>query len=138
MASFVLTDAEFVWNAVDLSDHVKKITVHYSREEKDATGMGNAGRVRKAGLYDWSWDIEAFNDEAAANMMATLFPDLGVQRAVKTRAIKGTAISATNPQYRGNGMIFELPVLGDSVGDMATTTFTIKGSDGVALTRNAS
>ncbi|HEV8642170.1 MAG TPA: radical SAM protein [Methylomirabilota bacterium] len=136
MASIVLTDAFVSINAVDYSDHVKQVTLNFSAELQDSTAMGNTSRARKGGLKDWSMDIDFFNDWAAAQIDVNLFPLVGVQTAIKARSSKTAAISATNPEYRGNGIIDSYPPLSDAVGTMATTKVTIKGSDGVALTRN--
>lgn len=137
MASFVLTNARVEINAVDLSDHCKSVKVSYSKELKEATAMGDAGQRRLAGLADWSMEFEFYNDQVAGKTEPTFFPLVGVQTAVKVRAVNA-AISATNVEYRGNGMIPELPVLQDGVGDVAMMSVKMLGSDGVALTRNTS
>lgn len=135
MASFVLTDARVEINAVNLSPRVKGVTISYSKEIVEATAMGDTGRRRKAGLADWSADIEFYDDEAASQTMATLFGIVGTEVALKVRATSA-AVSATNPEYRGSGMIESLPVLAGDVGAMAMTAIRMVGSDGVAMTRN--
>ncbi len=136
MAQEVLTDAFVSVNAVDLSDHVKQVTINYSKEILDATAMGDTGRRRLSGLADWSADIEFYQDYAASKVDATLQPLVGVQTAIKIRKSKTGAISATNPEYQGNGMLESLPVVSGSVGEVSMTSVTFQGSDGVALIRD--
>jgi hypothetical protein len=136
MAEFVLTDAFVSVNAVDLSDHVKSVTVKYSAELQDATVMGNAGRRKLAGLKDWSIDVEFDQDFASAKVDATLYSLVGVETALKVRASKTGAISATNPEFQGNGMLESYSPVAGSIGDVLRTSVTFQGSDGVALIRD--
>lgn len=134
MASFVLKNAYLLLNAVDLSDHVRSITVNYSAEIQDKTAMSNVSRARLSGLKDWSLDIEFLQDYAAAKVDATVFPIVGTQVAVEVRADAG-AVSATNPKYTGNGIIESYSPIAGAVGDTAMTPVRMAGSDGVALVR---
>lgn len=136
MAEFVLTDAFVSVNAVDLSDHARSVTIKYSAELQDATVMGNAGRRKLAGLKDWSCDIEFDQDFASSKVDATLYPLVGVETAIKIRASKTSAISATNPEYQGNGMLESYSPVAGSVGEVSRTSVTFMGSDGVALVRD--
>ena len=42
MATFVFTDASVTINSVDLSDHVRSVTLDLSAEEQDDTAMGRS------------------------------------------------------------------------------------------------
>lgn len=134
MASFVLKNAYLLLNAVDLSDHVKQITVNYSAELKDKTAMSMAGRAKMGGLKDWSLDIQFLQDFAAAKVDATVFSIVGTQVAVEVRPDAG-AVSATNPKFTGNGIIESYQPVAGTVGDEALTPVKMVGSDGVALAR---
>lgn len=134
MASFVLKNAFVLINAVDLSDHVKQVTINYSAEVLDKTAMSNAGRARLAGLKDWTADIQFFNDFASSKVDATIFPAVGTQIAVDIRPDAG-ARSVTNPSYTGNGIIDSYQPVAGAVGVVAETPVKISGSDGVALAR---
>ncbi len=92
MAEFVFTDASVVINAVDLSDHVRQVTLNYSAELQDDTAMGDDTRSRIGGLKDWSMELEFNQDFAAAEIDVTLFPLVGSTFAVTlkpTRAFQG-------------------------------------------------
>lgn len=56
MAAFAFLNAKVTVNAVDLSDHVKSVTINYSAEELDDTAMGATSHSRLPGLLDWSMD----------------------------------------------------------------------------------
>jgi hypothetical protein len=138
MASFVLTDASVVINSVDLSDHVRSVTINASAEEVDDTNMGDTARVRLPGLLDWSIDIEMAQDFAASEVDATLWP-LFSNKTTFTVVVKPTsaAVGATNPTYTGTGALFEYHPLDGAVGDLCTTPVTIL-SAGSALVRATS
>jgi hypothetical protein len=138
MPSFVLSDAFVTINAVDLSDQVESVEITQTRALKEATTMGKAGVVRKAGLHDWTMRVNFRQNFDAGKVDATLAAiGIGVQTAVRVRASKTDAISATNPEYQGNGMFGEYPILGgETVGEISNASVTFVGSDGVALIRD--
>ena len=99
--------------------------------------MGAAGGRRLSGLKDWSMAFTMRQDYDASKVAVTLQPLVGGSSfAVAVRATKGDAISATNPEYQGNGLIDgDLPVIAGDVGEVHNAAFTIVGADGVALIR---
>lgn len=135
MAEFVFTDASVVINAVDLSDHVRQVTLNYSAELQDDTAMGDDTRSRIGGLKDWSMELEFNQDFAAAEVDVTLFPLVGSTFTVTLKPTSA-AVSATNPSYSGTGILESYPPLGGSVGDLATTSVTIQAAG--TLTRATS
>ena len=138
MAIEVLKDASVLINAVDLSDHVSQVTIEDGVELQDASAMGDAARRRLAGLRDWTLTLDFFQDFDSAKVDPTLQPLVGVQTAIKVRKSKTDAISATNPEYQGNGMLESYPIVAGSVGETHTVSVTFRGSDGVALIRATS
>lgn len=135
MAKIVLTNAQVLINAVDLSDHVRQVSIDYSAAEVESTAMGNAGQARLPGLLDWSMDITFAQDWALTNVDATLFPLVGAAAfAVEVRPVKA-ARSTTNPAYTGNGILPSYKPMGQKVGALAEATVKIVGADGVALAR---
>jgi len=62
MATFAFTDAYVSINSVDLSDHVRSVTINVEAEDLEDTAMGSTFRSRIGGLKDWSLDIE-FNQD---------------------------------------------------------------------------
>ena len=135
MAEFVLTDASVVINSVDLSDHVKQVTVTYEAEEQDKTAMGATARRRLGGLKNFSVSL-MFNQDFAANEVdATLFPIVGSVVPIVIKPTSGS-VSATNPSYSGSVLVQSYTPLDGSVGDIADARVNLPG-DGV-LARNTS
>ena len=134
----VMTDASVLINGVDLSDHVESVTINYSAELKEARVMGDTGVRRLSGLKDWSLNVAFRQDYDAAKVDATLQPLVGgADFPIKVRESKTDAISATNPEYQGNGLIDgDLAVVGGEVGEVHNTSVDILGADGVALLRD--
>jgi Flp pilus assembly protein TadG len=127
MASFVLTDASVVINAVDLSDHVQSVTVNYAAEMVDETAMGDDTRTNKGGLKNWSLDLQFKQDHAASNVDATLFPLVGSTFTVTVKPTSAV-VSATNPSYSGTGILESYAPVSGGVGDLATTSVTIQSA----------
>jgi hypothetical protein len=123
MATFVLTDASVTINSVNLSDHVRSVTLDISAEEQDDTAMGSTFRSLKGGLKSGSLSLEFNSDFAAAEIDATIFPILGTSVAFDIRATSG-AVSSTNPKYTGSCLVTQHVPLGNAVGDLATTSVT--------------
>ena len=123
MATFVFTDASVTINSVDLSDHVRSVTLDISAEEQDDTAMGATFRSRKGGLKDGSISLEFNSDFAASEIDATIFPILGTSVAFVVKPTS-SAVSATNPSYSGNCLVTQHVPVGNAVGDLATTSVT--------------
>lgn len=127
MPAFVLKNAYVLINAVNLSDHVKSVTINYAAEILEKTAMSANSKQRIAGLKDWSVDVELNQDFAAASVDATLFPLVGAAAfAIEIRPDAG-AVSATNPKYTGNALLESYPPISGSVGELATTSITLQG-----------
>jgi len=124
MAKFVLTDASLVINSVDLSDHVRSVTLNYEAELQDDTTMGDDTRTNLGGLKNWSMDVEFTQDYASGEVDATLFSIVGSAVPVVLKPTS-SAVSATNPSYSGTGVIGSYSPIGNSVGDLAVAPVTI-------------
>jgi len=135
MAQIVLTDASILINSVDMSAFAHQVKINYLREQKESTTFGSAGKARKAGLYDWSIEVEIYNDFAVGVCDGLLYALVGIQTPLIIRPVKGTAIGTSNPEYRGNGMLEAWSPLGTPIGDLVTVTAKFNGCDGVALIR---
>jgi hypothetical protein len=131
MAEFVLLDATVEIGAsggalVDLSDHVRSVTIDYSAESPEKTAMGDTTKTRLPGLLDWKIDVEFNQDYAAANVDATLFSLVGAAVDVDICATSDVA-APTTPHFTGSGIITTYNPLGGKVGDTNTTKVTIVG-----------
>ena len=125
MGTLVLTDASVVINSVDLSDHVRSVSISYSADMVEDTNMGDDTHTMKGGLKNWSMDIEFAQDYAANEVDATLFPLVGSSFTVAVKATSA-ATSATNPEYSGTGLIESYNPIGGSVGELSTSSITIQ------------
>lgn len=127
MAFIVLKDASVTINSVDLSDHVKQVTIKYSADIHEDTAMGATSKSRVAGLKDWSADIEFYQDYAANKIDATLFPLVGAASfPIHIKPASG-AIAADNPDYTGNAVLPDYSPIAGSVGDLMTASVTFQG-----------
>lgn len=119
MAKAVLKNAYVMINTVDLSDHVRSVTLPLTVAEIEASCMGSNYVANLAGLKGASLDITFAQDFAATEVDATLWTvwDGGVAVALKVRADAG-AISETNPEYQFNGVLTGYTPINGSVGTL--------------------
>lgn len=131
MAKIAFTNGFLSINGVDLSTHVKSMSLTSSRELLDSTSMGDSSRERLGGLADWSVSVEFFQDYAASAVDATIAPIVGTVVTVVVKAVNA-ATSATNPSYTGSGIIDSYLAVGGSVGEVAMAPITIQGAGAIA------
>lgn len=128
MGVFVLKDARVEVNGVDLSTWVKSVKLNYGTAIQETTAMTQNSFTGIAGLKDWDVDLELNQDFAAAAVDATLWPLVGAAAfPIKIRPTAG-AVSATNPEYRGNALLETYPPLSGSRGDVAGVSVKIRGT----------
>lgn len=139
MAKHALTNAYLSLNTVDLSDHIRSMTVRSRKEEIDITCMGDDAMARIAGLDDWEIEFTFTQDYAASKVDATVYGvwygATGV--AVVVKAVN-TTTAATNPKWSGTGMIFDYEPISGAVNQGHEVTVVIKASAGSVLTRATS
>ena len=137
MPTIVLIDAYVSINAVDLSDHVRSVSIDYKPEMLDDTAMGMDTKSNKGGLKDWSMSVEFNQDYAASSVDATLFPLVGSTFTVIVRADKTSGVSTTNPNFTATGIIPSYSPINGAVGELAKTSVSIlpAGGTNATLTR---
>ena len=136
MAVFAFTDASVTINSVDLSDHVRSVSLSLTAEELDTTAMSATGyRTRAGGLKDGSLTLEFNQDFASSEIDATFNGIIGTVVAFVVKPTSGS-VSSTNPSYSGNVLITEYMPLANAVGDLATVSMTFPTSG--AITRATS
>ena len=128
MADFVLSNAKVTINAVDLSDHVRSLTINYEAEVVDDTNMGDTARNKLPGLLNWTVDIEFAQDYASSKVDATLFSLVGAAAFAISIVPVNTTVSATNPNFNGNALLASYPPLTGSVGALATAPIRLEGT----------
>jgi hypothetical protein len=132
MPSIVLTNAQVLINAVDLSAFVRSVKVHYKADTPENTAMGATTKSRLPALKDWDLDIEFNQDWAAASVDATLFPLVAAAAVpIEIRPVNA-ARSATNPAYTGNALLADYTPVGGKVGDLAVAPIKLMGTGNLA------
>ena len=128
MAEHVLKTPQVTINSVNLSDHVRQVSIEYSAELQDSTASGDATRSMTVGLKDWTISVEFNQDYSAAEVDATLFGLVGndtafpveVKPTVETR-------SATNPSYTTTAAVLaSYTPVGGTIGSMHTTSISLR------------
>ena len=136
MAIHVLTNASLVFNSVDLSDHVRSITVTMSAEDVDITAMGASSRAHAPGLRDDRVEVEFYQDFAASKVDATLSQYVGSATGA-TLVVKPTSssVSSTNPSYTMTAILLDYQPLSGTVGEADTINVVFVPAAGSAITR---
>lgn len=141
MPAHTLIDAFVQFNAVDLSDHVRSVTLQTEFEAAETTAMGGldaAGRkwrTRLAGLGEFSVDVEFNQDFDASKVDATMWAALATVVPIVIRPTSSVQ-SATNPEFTGDILITQYTPLTGGVGDVDTVSMSWPGTG--ELTRDAS
>lgn len=128
MATLVLTDAFVSINAVDISAYVKSVNLNYSAELLDDTVMGDTTRSRKGGLLDWSVEVEVLQDFVDDGLDEDMFALVGTAFTVIVRPDKSDGVGTGNPNYTGTAILEGWNPISNSVGELATVTFTVQSA----------
>ena len=123
-------------NSVDLSDPVKSVTLTRNFDELEVTAMGDTAHRFVKGLEASTLQVDFYNDDATASVLATLQAAWGTTVPFSMLQVKGTAVSATNPLYTGSLLVnHTTDINGDvAVIGMQQITFTINGATTVSPT----
>ena len=126
MAEIVLTDAHIELASNDVSGSANSVSLEGTADAQEKTAFGNDWRGRVGGLKDWAGSVDINQDFAASEIDSILWPLLGTRVAVEIRpttAVRGTS----NPSYAGFAIITSYNPLGNSVGDLATSSVALMG-----------
>lgn len=123
---------------VDLTDHVKSITINYDYDDVDITAMGATAKAHAAGLRDDSIEIEYYQDFATGKVDATINGLLGGSGATVIVQTSGTTVSTSNPKYTLVGIPFTYSPMDASVGDASMTKVKFMPAAGQAIVRATS
>ncbi len=127
------------YNAVDLTDHVQSVTINQTFDKVETTAMGATSKQYLPGLRDDSVDVTFFNDYAASEVDATLFPFLG-SSAGATLLIQtsGSTVSATQPKYTMVACLYNYTPIDGQVGTASMNKVTFAPAPGSSITRGTS
>jgi len=136
MSVFLNNQVGLKINSVDLSDHVKSVTLNRTFDELEVTAMGDFSHRFVKGLEASTLTVDFLNDDATGSVLATLQAAWGTSVAFSLLQTKGTAVSATNPLYSGMLLVNKTTDINGAVGDLSTQsiTFTINSVVTVAST----
>lgn len=127
MARIVLTNAYITINSVNLSDHIKSVTLTTSDDIVETTAFGSTARTRIAGLADNSVALEFDQDYASNSVEATInAAGASLVGTVTTIVVKpnGATTAADNPAYTFSALVSEWTPLNGAVGELATASVT--------------
>lgn len=136
MAKFVLKNALVSVNSVDLSNRSSKVTVETQFDPVDVTSFGGTYKEIIQGMGDAKITVSFFQDFAAAEVDATLWP-LSQSGATFPITVRPTnsAKSATNPSYEMTAVLLSYNPIDGSVGDASTTDVEFQNSSQTGLSR---
>jgi len=122
-------------NGVNLSDHVKSLTLSQSVTQVDETAMGDYTQINRAAVNQWNMAVSFIQDFAALNVDATLSPLLRAAAFPVAMRPNNAVQSATNPTWSGLATLQDYQAVGGGHGDemLAPATFVSAGT----LTRTA-
>jgi len=137
MAIVMSNDVSLVVNSVDLSDHVREITITMSADDLDATAMGALSKAHTPGLRDDRIEVTFLQDYASAKVDATLNP-LVSSSTPFTIVAKPTsgAVTATNPSYTMSSLLFDYTPIDASVGEISLPKVTFLPAPGSKITHS--
>ena len=128
MAHEVLKNCYVAINGTDLTSHVTSVTLDYSADMVEDTTFGQGTHGMRAGLLNWSISLEMNGEGGAATVEGVLWPLVGDDTGftVVIRRINGDAVSASNPEYQGVGVLESFSPLSGAIGELWTTSPTIQ------------
>lgn len=132
MASHVFYNAFISVNGVDLSDHVKSVTLNYGARMEDDAAMSDDTEINLAGIKIWSLSLNFKQDYDAAKVDATLFPLVGAAKFPIILRPDAGVVAATNPQYTANAVVESYPPMGGAWGDHHQATAELKSAGTLA------
>lgn len=126
MAIFAGTDVSFVWNSVDLSDHLVDVTLPLGAVSLDTTAMGATQITSLPGLFTWEGVTATFQQDYAASKVDATFGAGLFAKTAATLTLKPTsaAVGATNPRYYGACYVKDYEPVAGHVGDLAMAKVT--------------
>ena len=137
MAKLVLTGAQVLVNAVDISNHVQSVDIEVARDEVDVTSMGDVNKEIVLGLGDVTMTVTVFNDYAVGNIDSQMFA-LNATNTPFTVEIRPTtgARSTSNPGYTMSALMPSYHPIQGSIGDAVTSELVYRNAAQAGLARN--
>ena len=134
MAVFLNNKVGVKINSVDLSDHVKSVTLNRQFNELEITAMGDSAMRYTKGLENSTFTVSFLNDDTTGSVMQTLQSAFGTTVTAVVLQDKGTAVSATNPLYTFSVLVNKTTDVNGATGDISTQDITFTVNSTVAVT----
>lgn len=127
MPIFAYKDVALSINSIELSDRANSVVLTYEVEAQDATVFGG-NRASIGGIQNNSLEVTLYQDFAAGEVEATIFPLVGTTTTVVVKP-NNAAQSATNPTYTITGayLASHTPINATEVGTTAPISLTFTG-----------
>ena len=127
MAKIILTDASITVNSVAVSSLSNSVTLTFEKDSVEVTAFGDTGHKFTGGLQNNSCEMQLFQDFAASQTEATIYPLVGVPTTLVIKPTSG-ATAADNPEYTltATMLVSHTPVAG-AVGEVAMTSLSFTG-----------
>jgi len=133
----VWRNAHFTVNGVNLSDHVREVSLETSISELPDNILGSETEIVRAGLESWTVNATFLQDFAASKIDATLSALNSATQAsfqLILYANAGAAVSATNPRYSGSAILTSYRPMGGPHGSNLEATATFRSASDLART----
>ena len=131
MANLALTDAFISIDGNTVDGDGTNLNMAYSADSLDTTSFGDTTRVRIGGLKDWTLQVDFNQDFASGGLDGLMFPLVGTVVAIIIRPDAGV-IGVNNPELTGSGLVTSYPPFGNGVGELGTTSITLKAATDLA------
>lgn len=133
------TACKFTVGGVDLTDHLRSITINQDFDDVDITASNATSKAHAVGLRSDSWDVELYQDFAASSVDQTLYTLLGTSTGTTiVYQTNGGTVTTTNPKYTMVANLFSYQPVSGSVGDASMLTVKFMPAQGSSTTRGTS
>jgi len=140
MGKLILRDCYTAIDGTDLSNRASAATIDTPSDEVDTSTFGGGFHEIDRGLRDATITITFYQDHDSGSVDDVLNPlnDSGDVFLVQVRPVKSSSASATNPERRMYGRLFNYSPIAGSVGEASTTDVTIRNADDRGVWRHPS
>ena len=125
--SIALSNPTVTVNGVSLTDQTTAAVFTQRYDQLESTAFGSGSRVYTSGLGNHELTLSLYMSYASSETYATLKDLVGTETTVVVKPAAG-ADSTTNPGFTLTGTVmFELPVINMTLGELATCDVTFVG-----------
>jgi hypothetical protein len=136
MAKTILRNPVVTIDGDDFSDHISEVTIETTRDEVEVTAFGAVNKEFLPGLGDATITMTAFQDfdsnELDQNMWVHSQETSPFEVTVKPT---NAAVSATNPEYSMQALLYTYNPISGAVGEASTTELVFRNASQTGLVR---